>query len=227
MVPAGQMLSDGYLSGSSVTTSIRATPSAATMRITVKTAEEVLKVRPSLAQFIVPLGATMNMGGTALYQALATEGIEAAARLGPIRAVQEVDRALSTLLAVVGLIGIVAAFSAMAANLVSMVERKRKEIALLRMMGLRRSGAFALPVAAAIYIAGAAALAACLAYAAASAPINALLSEALPFGDRISRLTMSDMGLATIAACFGAAICAVFAARRAARVEPATALRRE
>lgn len=46
--------------------------SAATMPITVKTAEEVLKVRPSLAQFIVPLGATMNMGGTALYQALAT-----------------------------------------------------------------------------------------------------------------------------------------------------------
>lgn len=46
--------------------------SAATMPVTVKTAEDVLKVRPSLAQFIVPLGATMNMGGTALYQALAT-----------------------------------------------------------------------------------------------------------------------------------------------------------
>lgn len=46
--------------------------SAATMPVTVKTAEEVLKVRPSLSQFIVPLGATMNMGGTALYQALAT-----------------------------------------------------------------------------------------------------------------------------------------------------------
>lgn len=46
--------------------------SAATMPVTVRTAEEVLRVRPSLSQFIVPLGATMNMGGTALYQALAT-----------------------------------------------------------------------------------------------------------------------------------------------------------
>jgi Na+/H+-dicarboxylate symporter len=46
--------------------------SAATMPVTVKTAEEQLKVRPSLSQFIVPLGATINMGGTALYQALAT-----------------------------------------------------------------------------------------------------------------------------------------------------------
>jgi Na+/H+-dicarboxylate symporter len=46
--------------------------SAATMPITVKSAEEELKVRPSISQFVVPLGATINMGGTALYQGLAT-----------------------------------------------------------------------------------------------------------------------------------------------------------
>lgn len=46
--------------------------SAATMPVTVKTAEERLFVRPSLSQFVVPLGATINMGGTALYQGLAT-----------------------------------------------------------------------------------------------------------------------------------------------------------
>jgi len=46
--------------------------SAATMPVTVKTAEDALKVRPSLSQFVVPLGATINMGGTALYQGLAT-----------------------------------------------------------------------------------------------------------------------------------------------------------
>jgi Na+/H+-dicarboxylate symporter len=46
--------------------------SAATMPITIKSAEEKLRVRPSLTQFIVPLGATVNMGGTALYQGLAT-----------------------------------------------------------------------------------------------------------------------------------------------------------
>jgi Na+/H+-dicarboxylate symporter len=46
--------------------------SAATMPVTVRSAEETLKVRPSLAQLVVPLGATVNMGGTALYQGLAT-----------------------------------------------------------------------------------------------------------------------------------------------------------
>lgn len=46
--------------------------SAATMPVTVRTAEENLRIRPSLAQLVVPLGATVNMGGTALYQGLAT-----------------------------------------------------------------------------------------------------------------------------------------------------------
>jgi Na+/H+-dicarboxylate symporter len=45
--------------------------SAATMPVTIKSAEEEMKVRPSISQFIVPLGATVNMGGTALYQGLA------------------------------------------------------------------------------------------------------------------------------------------------------------
>jgi len=46
--------------------------SAATMPISVKTAEEKLKVRPSTAQIVVPIGATMNMGGTACYHGIAT-----------------------------------------------------------------------------------------------------------------------------------------------------------
>lgn len=46
--------------------------SAATMPVTVKSAQENLNVDPALAQFIVPLGATINMGGTACYQGLST-----------------------------------------------------------------------------------------------------------------------------------------------------------
>ena len=46
--------------------------SAATMPITVRSAERVMKIRPSISQFVIPLGATINMGGTALYQGLAT-----------------------------------------------------------------------------------------------------------------------------------------------------------
>lgn len=45
--------------------------SAAVMPLSIKTAEEKLKVRPSVSQFVIPLGATINMNGTALYQGIA------------------------------------------------------------------------------------------------------------------------------------------------------------
>jgi Na+/H+-dicarboxylate symporter len=45
--------------------------SAAVMPLSIKTAEEALGVRSSIAQFVIPLGATINMNGTALYQGVA------------------------------------------------------------------------------------------------------------------------------------------------------------
>ena len=45
--------------------------SAAVMPLSIKTAESALNVRPSVSQFVIPLGATINMNGTALYQGVA------------------------------------------------------------------------------------------------------------------------------------------------------------
>jgi Na+/H+-dicarboxylate symporter len=46
--------------------------SAAVMPLSMKTSEEKLEVRPSISEFIIPIGATINMDGTALYQVIAT-----------------------------------------------------------------------------------------------------------------------------------------------------------
>lgn len=45
--------------------------SAAVMALAIKTAQEKLQVRSSISQFVIPLGATINMNGTALYQGVA------------------------------------------------------------------------------------------------------------------------------------------------------------
>ncbi len=45
--------------------------SAAVMPMSIKTADENLGVRPSVSHFVIPLGATVNMDGTALYQGVA------------------------------------------------------------------------------------------------------------------------------------------------------------
>lgn len=46
--------------------------SAAVMPVSLRTAEDKLGISPSLAQFVIPLGVTINMAGTALYQVVAT-----------------------------------------------------------------------------------------------------------------------------------------------------------
>lgn len=48
------------------------TSSAAVMPLSLKTAEDKLKVNPSISNFIIPVGATVNMDGTAIYQCITT-----------------------------------------------------------------------------------------------------------------------------------------------------------
>ena len=45
--------------------------SAAVMPVSLKTAEEKMKIKTAVSQFVIPLGATINMNGTALYQIVA------------------------------------------------------------------------------------------------------------------------------------------------------------
>lgn len=45
--------------------------SAATMPITLRVAEDKLKLRPEISDFVIPLGTTINMDGTAIYQMIA------------------------------------------------------------------------------------------------------------------------------------------------------------
>ncbi|WCO01305.1 dicarboxylate/amino acid:cation symporter [Psychroserpens ponticola] len=48
------------------------TSSAAVMPLSLQTAEEELKVDKAISNFIIPIGATVNMDGTALYQTITT-----------------------------------------------------------------------------------------------------------------------------------------------------------
>ena len=52
-------------------TAFATSSSSATLPVTLRCTEEKLKVRKDIAGFVVPLGATLNMDGTALYEAAA------------------------------------------------------------------------------------------------------------------------------------------------------------
>jgi len=52
-------------------TAFATSSSAATMPITLRCAEQHLHVKREIAGFVIPIGTTMNMDGTALYEAIA------------------------------------------------------------------------------------------------------------------------------------------------------------
>lgn len=52
-------------------TAFATSSSSATLPVSLRCAEQHLHVRPSIAGFVIPLGATVNMDGTALYEAAA------------------------------------------------------------------------------------------------------------------------------------------------------------
>jgi Na+/H+-dicarboxylate symporter len=52
-------------------TAFATSSSSATLPITLRCATQQLQVKPEIAGFVIPLGATINMDGTALYEAAA------------------------------------------------------------------------------------------------------------------------------------------------------------
>ena len=54
-----------------IMTAFATSSSSATIPVTLSAVEKNLKVKPDIARFVIPIGATMNMDGTALYEASA------------------------------------------------------------------------------------------------------------------------------------------------------------
>ena len=75
--------------------------SAATLPVTLECAEENLGVRKEVASFVLPLGATINLDGTALYQAVATVFIAQALGM-PLDLMAQLTIVLTALLASIG-----------------------------------------------------------------------------------------------------------------------------
>ena len=79
--------------------------SNATLPVTMETAEEELGVSREVSSFVLPLGATVNMDGTALYQAVATMFI-AQVLVGSISFGAQVGIVLTATLASIGAAGV-------------------------------------------------------------------------------------------------------------------------
>ena len=95
-------------------TAFATSSSAATLPITLRCTEQHLHVKKDIANFVVPLGATMNMDGTALYEAAAALFV---ARLAGI----ELDLAHQLIIFFVAMLGAIGAPGIPSVGMLSMV----------------------------------------------------------------------------------------------------------
>ena len=95
-------------------TAFATSSSAATLPVTLRCVEQHLHVRRDVANFVVPLGATMNMDGTALYEAAAALFV---ARLAGI----ELDLAHQLVIFAISMLGAIGAPGIPSVGMLSMV----------------------------------------------------------------------------------------------------------
>lgn len=156
---------------------------------------------------------------------LASLGIETVTQAAAIRSVLAMNRSLTTLFALVAGLGGFGYLVALAASLWSSVERKRRTLSLLRLLGLPGWGLALFPLVQGALIAlSGFVLALCL-YAAAALVVNRHFAQDLLQGEQLAFLAPRYVLLALLVTLLVALAAAGEAARRAARIDPAEGLR--
>ncbi|MFY9972821.1 MAG: FtsX-like permease family protein [Chromatiaceae bacterium] len=161
----------------------------------------------------------------ALQAALTAEGIEVRTQVAEIAAMQSLDRNLTRVFWLIALIGTLGFLASLAANLLANVERKRRELSIVRLIGFPTLSLVLFPVTQAILVAVMGALAALCVYLPVATALNSWFATNLRSGESICRLLPGHVAIALGATLLGAAASAAWAGWRAARIEPAEGLR--
>lgn len=162
-----------------------------------------------------------------LHRRLRDQGIETLAKVQDIERIRLLDQALTQLFWLVAVVGIVGGIAALVASLYAAVERKQRDIAMMRLLGLSRFAVSRFPVYQSAAIAALAAGLAIFGFYTLAAVINAVFAAGLGLGARICQLpvgTLVQTLVVTVAAAVGSSL---FAAWRATLIEPAEAIRVE
>lgn len=163
---------------------------------------------------VEPLARRLESDGIAVY----TRSREIAATLG-------LQRNLRAVLAMVAAIAVSGAIAALVAMQVATLRRKRRDYALLKLVGHGRDWLIALPVLHALAVASLGALIALGVYAFAASAINAYFADHLGVGEKAVQLRATDFAWGFALALGISVLPALWGGWRASKVEAADELR--
>ncbi len=160
-----------------------------------------------------------------LQEYLTQAGIEVRTRAQDIELVQSIDRNLSALFWIVALIGLIGFTLSLSANLWANVDRKRRELSVLRLVGFRTTDIVVFPILQAALTAFFGWLLAAVIYRLVATGINYLLADQMEQGRSVCQLDPLHLVYALLLTLLAAVAAAALAGYRAAQIEPAEGLR--
>jgi putative ABC transport system permease protein len=162
-----------------------------------------------------------------LYHDFIAQDIDVITKVQEIEKVKVLDRGLTRIFWLVAIVGIAGGMAALIASLYASVERKKRDISVLRLMGLSRVEVFQFPIYQGIIIAFLSVIVAIGGYALLSSIINFVFSADLKMGQKICSLPINYFVFTFIVTCLIAALSSMLAAWKTTQIDPAEAIREE
>lgn len=135
---------------------------------------------------------------------LQQQGIETVSRLSEIQAVQAIDRLMGLVFSVIAWLGVIGCVASLMGAFAANIDRKRKDLALLRLMGYGRATLLGYVLVQACVIALTGFVTGAMLYLAGSQTFNVLLGQTLPQGEYVTRLDpmhwLAGLGLSVLVA---------------------------
>ncbi len=160
-----------------------------------------------------------------LRDQLFRQGIEVETQAAAIAQIQALNRNLTAIFVLIAVLSAVGYACALGINVLAAIERKRRELSILRLLGLPGRGLMWFPLVQALLTAGLGLITAGLAYAVASATVNHWFADQVQAGEAVCRLQIAHGLYAAIATTIIMLFAASIGGWRAARIEPAEGLR--
>ena len=160
-----------------------------------------------------------------LRNAFAEVGVDVHTRVAEIDVVQRMDRSLTAIYWAIAAIGLLGFSLSLGASLWANVDRKRKQLSVLRLVGFRTKDIVWFPMVQALYTAFLGGALAVSIYYATAWVINGMMAAQVEAGQQVCRLMQEHYAIALALTCGAAIIAAGLAGMRSARIEPSEGLR--
>ncbi len=162
-----------------------------------------------------------------LYRQFLQKGLGVEAHVQDIERIQVLDAGLVRLFILIASVGVIGGSGAMVASLYASVDRKKRELGVMRLMGLSRRDVSLFPVYQGLTLSGFAVISAIVVFLIFSAVINTSFAGEFREGEKLCYLPVIYYVVILSFTLLAALLSSLVAARRATTIEPAEAIREE